>query len=62
MSNLASKVPKKQADKVETYAGKTTARVTKIYKNVDGTTIKATMKINKDGTIAEKIERRKQLN
>lgn len=61
MSNLVSKVPKKQADKIQTYAGKTTARVTKTYRNVDGTTIKATIKINKDGTITEKIERRKQL-
>lgn len=55
--NNLSIIPKAKPDKVETYAGKETARVTKIYEGEDST-IKATKKINKDGSISEKIERR----
>lgn len=43
-------------DKVETYGGKHTARVTKTYNQIDGSIIKATRKINKDGSISDKIE------
>lgn len=49
-------VPTTQPVKVETYAGKHTARVTKIFKQPDGSTVKATRKINKDGSISDKIE------
>ena len=45
-------------DKVETFAGKQTARVTKIFNQPDGSTLKATRKINKDGSISDKIEHR----
>ena len=45
-------------DKIETYAGKQTARVTKIFNHPDGSVVKATRKINKDGTITDKIEHR----
>lgn len=45
-------------DKVETFAGKQTARVTKTYNQLDGSVVKATRKINKDGSISDKIERR----
>ncbi|MDE6763008.1 MAG: hypothetical protein K2J73_04950 [Oscillospiraceae bacterium] len=41
--------------KVETFAGKHTARVTKIYDQPDGSVIKATRKINKDGSISDKM-------
>ncbi|WP_097004053.1 hypothetical protein [Lacrimispora amygdalina] len=43
-------------DKVETYGGKGTARVTKSYKQPDGSTVKVTRKINKDNSISDKIE------
>lgn len=64
MSNLIKKndfhpsIPDRQPDKIETYAGKNTARVTKIYNNDDGSQDKATRKINKDGSITDKVERR----
>ena len=45
-------------DKVETFAGKWTARVTKIFNQPDGSVIKATRRINKDGSITDKIEHR----
>lgn len=51
-------VPTTKPDKVETYSGKQTARVTKIFKQADGSTIKATKKINKDLSVSEKIEYR----
>ena len=44
--------------KTETFAGKWTARVTKIFNQPDGSIIKATRKINKDGSITDKIEHR----
>ena len=50
--------PSRKPDKIETYGGKQTARVTKTYNQPDGSTIKATRKINKDGTISDKIEHR----
>lgn len=43
-------------DKVETYGGKETARVSKSYDQPDGSTIKVTRKINKDNSITDKIE------
>ncbi|MCD7731616.1 MAG: hypothetical protein LUI05_09015 [Oscillospiraceae bacterium] len=55
--NLPS-IPSKKPDKVETWAGKKTARVTKTYTQEDGSTVKATRKINSDGSISDKIERR----
>lgn len=45
-------------DKTETYAGKWTARVSKIFSQPDGSIIKLTRKINKDGSITDKIEHR----
>jgi hypothetical protein len=51
-------VSSRKPDKTETYAGKQTARVTKTYKQPDGSEIKATRKINKDGSITDKIELR----
>lgn len=51
-------LPASKPDKVDTYAGKQTARVTKSYKQEDGSMIKATRKINKDGSISDKIEHR----
>lgn len=49
-------IPITQPDKTETYGGKHTARVTKVFKQSDGSIIKATRKINKDGSISDKIE------
>ncbi len=45
-------------DKVETFAGKQTVRVTRTYNQSDGSVVKATRKINKDGSISDKIEHR----
>ena len=56
-SNLPT-ITSKNPDKIETWAGKQTARVTKIFDQPDGSTIKTTRKINKDGSITDKIERR----
>lgn len=56
-SSLPS-LPERQPDKTETYGGKQTARVTKIYKNDDGSEYRATRKINKDGSITDKLEHR----
>ena len=50
--------PRITPDKTETFAGKWTARVTKIFNHPDGSIIKATRKINKDGSITDKIEHR----
>lgn len=47
-------------DKVVTFGGKQTARVTKTYKQSDGSVVIATRKINKDGSISDKIEHRHQ--
>lgn len=64
MSNLIKKndfhpsIPERQPDKIETYAGQTTARVTRIFNNDDGSQYKATRKINKDGSITDKLEHR----
>ena len=49
-SNLPA-FPRITPDKTETFAGKWTARVTKIFNQPDGSIIKATRKINKDGSI-----------
>lgn len=51
-------LPTNNPDKTETWAGKHTARVTQIYNQPDGSTIKATKRINKDGSITDKIEHR----
>ena len=51
-------LPAKSPDKTETWAGKYTARVTKIFNQPDGSTLKATRRINKDGSITDKIEHR----
>lgn len=56
--NSVSNLPQRKPDKTETYAGKHTARVTRIYNNDDGTEYKATRKINKDGSITDKVEHR----
>lgn len=39
-------LPERQPDKTETYAGKHTARVTKIYNNDDGSQYRATRHTN----------------
>lgn len=51
-------ITSKNPDKTETWAGKQTARVTKIFDQPDGSTIKTTRKINKDGSITDKVEHR----
>ena len=43
---------------VTSVKGKYTARVTKIFNQPDGSTVKATRRINKDGSITDKIEHR----
>ncbi len=50
--------PNAKPSKTETWAGKETARVTKTFNQPDGSTIKATRKINKDGSISDKLEHR----
>ena len=50
--------PTRKPDKTQTWAGKHTARVTKIFEQPDGSIIKATKRINKDGTITDKLEHR----
>ena len=57
-NNNLPTLPTKNPDKTETWAGKHTARVTKIFNPPDGSTVKATRKSNKDGSITDKIERR----
>lgn len=57
-SNFLLDIPTTKPNKVETYAGKQTARVTKSFDQPDGSVIKATRKINKDGSISDKIEYR----
>ncbi len=57
-NNTLPVLPTSEPDKVDTYAGKQTARITKSYKQEDGSVIKATRKINKDGSISDKIEYR----
>ena len=56
--NFSLDIPTTKPNKVETYAGKHTARVTKSFDQPDGSVIKATRKINKDGSISDKIEHR----
>ena len=56
--NSLPSLPERQPDKTETYAGKHTARVTKVYNNADGSQYRATRKINKDGSITDKLEHR----
>ncbi|MDE6780864.1 MAG: hypothetical protein K2J40_05325 [Ruminococcus sp.] len=50
--------PSKNPDKTETWSGKYTARVTKTFNQPDGSTVRATRKINKDGSITDKVEHR----
>ncbi len=50
--------PTTKPNRVETFAGKQTARVTKTYEQPDGSIVKTTRKINKDGSISDKIEHR----
>lgn len=45
-------------DKVETFAGKTTARITQRFMQPDGSEVKLTRKINKDLSISDIIEHR----
>ena len=59
LSIISTKITTTAApDKVETYGGKGTARVTKSYNQPDGSTVKLTRKINKDNSISDKIEHR----
>lgn len=55
---LLPKIPATTPTKIETFAGKETARVTKTFPQPDGSVVKATNKINKDGSISKKIEHR----
>lgn len=57
-NNTLPSVPNREPDRTETYAGKHTARVTKVYEEEDGSEWRATRKINKDGSISDKLERR----
>jgi hypothetical protein len=57
-NGLFSSLLERQPDKTETHAGKHTARVTKIFNNGDGSQYRATRKINKDGSITDKLEHR----
>ena len=57
-NNNLPALPKMNPDKTETFAGKWTARVTQTFSQPDGSTIKKTRKINKDGSITDKIEHR----
>ena len=56
--SLTSSNLERKPDKIETYAGKYTARVTQTFNNDDGTQYKKTRKINKDGSITDKLEHR----
>ena len=56
--NSLPSLPERKPDKTETNAGKHTARVTKIFNNDDGSQYKTTRKINKDGSITDKLEHR----
>ncbi len=51
-------MPNSEPDKIKTFAGKYTARVTRTYKQPDGSDVKVTRKINRDGSISDKIEHR----
>ena len=57
-NNFLPSVPNREPDRTETYAGKHTARVTKVYEEEDGSEWRTTRKINKDGSISDKLERR----
>ena len=48
----------REPDKTVTWAGKFTARVTQVFNQEDGSVVKKTRKINKDGTITDKLEYR----
>ena len=56
-SNILSTTDR-EPDKTETWAGKFTARVTQVFNQDDGSVVKKTRKINKDGTITDKFEYR----
>ncbi|WP_139193337.1 hypothetical protein [Angelakisella massiliensis] len=56
--NKLPTLPGNDPIKTETWAGKHTARVTKTFEQPDGSTIRATRKINKDGSISDKVEHR----
>ncbi len=56
--NKLPTLPGGQPNKIETWAGKHTARVTKTFEQPDGSIVRATRKINKDGSISDKIEHR----
>lgn len=57
-NNNLPTIPDSVPDKVETYAGKHTARVTNTYKQPDGSDVKLTRRINKDLSVSDIIERR----
>ena len=57
-NNNELSVTEREPDKTETWAGKFTARVTQVFKQDDGSVVKKTRKINKDGTITDKLEYR----
>ena len=51
---------KRKPDKIETWAGKYTARVSRSFNQPDGSVIKQTRRFNKDGSITDKVEVRHQ--
>ena len=57
---LLPEIVTERSDKIETFAGKYTARVTHTYNQPDGSVVKKTRKINKDGSISDKLEYRHQ--
>lgn len=57
-NNNLPTLPAENPNKTETWAGKHTARVTKVFNQPDGSTVKTTRKINKDGSITDKLEHR----
>ncbi len=58
-SNFLSLIPSTgKPDKMKTFAGKTTARVTGTFLQSDGSLYKITRRINKDFSISDIIEHR----
>lgn len=57
-NNALPNISGRQPDRTVTYGGKCTARVTKEFDNDDGSQYRVTRKINKDGSITDKIEYR----
>lgn len=50
--------PERKPDRIETYSGKKSVRLTKVFKNEDGSETRLTRKINQDFSITDKVEYR----